>query len=185
MATTNIDDFFNKIKDDFVELQKEAARETAKRAQKDIRQKADQFISEYYEYKPLWYHKRKMALFNLVEDYYQESGNADRTVIEFGVEYLPSKIEGVHESNSWWHRSGSKWVSKFDSPDSFHFDKGDNGIPEAEWITEKFMKGEHPWAKTDDKSPDEKMQEFFDEELNTKIDSYMSQAMLNAIRKYL
>lgn len=189
MATTNLDAFFSQIEKDFIKLSKEAAQKAAKRAQEDIKQKADRFIDEYYaSYQPKAY-KRKMALYRLVERVYEESESSNGITIEFGVKYDHSKIEGVHQSNSRYHQSGSDWIPRLSS--SFSFDSGDNGIPSAEWITNKFLEGIHPsgligdnGGHKDSKSPDQKMQEFFDSELNNKVGSYMQEALLSAVKAY-
>lgn len=189
MATTNIDTIFKQIEKDFLELSKNAARMAAKKAQRDIAIKADRFITEYYdEYTPSKY-KRKRALFKLVQDYYKEKVGKKGITIEFGVQYNPAKIKGLHNSNSKWHQSGDKWISRNDS--GFNFDAGDNGIPEPEWITEKFLAGEHPSGILGDdggikvgQSPDEKMQDFFDTKLDDLIGSYMNKAVMSAVEKY-
>ena len=181
MAATNIDKIFKQIEEDFVELSKEAARSAANKAQKDIRLKADKFIDEYYaEYTPKIY-KRKYALYKLITKYYKERETTKGTKIEFGVEYRPSKIKGIHHSGSKLHKSGTKWISRHDS--GFSWDSGDNGIPEPEWITERFLAGEHPWGDTF-KSSDEKMQEFFDTELDNLVGGYMHEALYSAVEKY-
>lgn len=182
MAATNIDAIFEQIEKDFVELSKNAARSAANKAQKDIKQKADKFIDEYYQYKPKIYKKRQYALYKLVQKYYKESETAKGMVIEFGVKYDASKIKGIHKSSSLLHQSGNKWISRNDS--GFHWDRGDNGIPEPEWITNKFLEGEHPWAQTDDQSPDDKMQDFFDTELVNLIGNYMNDALTDAVAAY-
>lgn len=192
MATTNIDEIFNKITKDFVELSEKAARSAAIKAQKDIVKKADKFIDEYYaSYKPRWYRNRKEALYDLVQEYYKERDLKNGIVIEFGVQYVPSNIRGVHKSYSPYHKTGSKWVSRQNDKGSFHFDAGDNGIPEPEWIAEKFIEGIHPSGKLGDdggvqdvQSPDEKMQKFFDTELDDLITSYMNKALFNALEYY-
>ena len=70
----------------------------------------------------------------------------------------------------------AKRLSKFFSEE--------NGIPEAEWITNQFLEGIHPWASQDPQSPDEKMQDFFDTELNNLVMNYMQQHLLSNIRTY-
>ena len=182
MAATNIDEIFKKIQEDFVELSKNAAKSAANKAQNDIREKADKFIDEYYEsYRPHIY-KRKHALYKLVQNYYKEVETTKGMTIEFGVKYDASKIKGIHHSGSWWHQSGDKWISKDSS--RFKWDGQDNGIPEPEWITDQFLSGVHPWAQTDSKSPDEKMQDFFDKELEGLISTYMNKALFDAVSKY-
>lgn len=191
MAATNIDAVFKKIEKDFVELSKNAARNAATKAQKDIAAKADKFIDEYYaSYKPKWY-KRKRALYKLVQKYYQETQTTKGISIEFGIQYTPSKIYGMHKSYSPYHKGGTSWISRADYPESFHFDKGDNGIPEATWITDNFLEGIHPSGKLGDKdgirdkrSPDEKMQKFFDKELNDLVMKYMNKYLLDLVKYY-
>ena len=189
MATTNINEIFHQIEKDFLKLSKEAARMAAKRAQSKIAIQADKFISDYYdEYKPSAY-KRQNALFKLVQDYYKERVVKNGTKIEFGIEYNPAKIRGLHKSNSPFHQHGGQWISRNDS--GFDFNSGDNGIPEPEWITNKFLAGEHPSGLIGDdrgikvgRSPDEKMQEFFDTQLEDMISDYMQSALMDAVVKY-
>ena len=182
MADTNIDAIFKEIEKDFVKLSKDAARSAANKAQEDIRQKADKFIDEYYQYKPKRYTQRKYALYKLVQKYYKEKEHANGITIEFGVEYDSSQIKGLHQSSSPFHQSGDKWISRDSS--GFNWNGGDNGIPEAEWITNKFLAGEHPWAQTDSQSSDEKMQDFFDAELDKLVEDYISSSLMGAISEY-
>ena len=190
MAAINIDEVFNQIEKDFVKLSKDAAREAANRAQKDIVRQADKFINEYYdEYTPKVYKKRQKALFKLMQDYYKEKEVKSGTVIEFGVEYNSEKIKGVHRSRSPLHQYGNEWIPRNSS--AFKWDSGDNGIPEPEWITNKFLSGEHPsgFAGVDDgikvgQSPDEKMQHFFDTKLDDLVGTYMYGALMDAVKKY-
>jgi hypothetical protein len=188
MASTNVDKIFRQIEKDFVKLAKDAARSAANKAQVDIKRKADQFIDEYYsEYSPSSY-KRKHALYNLIEPVYNESEDKKGIKIEFGVKYNASNIEDVHNSNSWYRKSGDRWVPRLSG--NFDFDSQNNGIPQAAWITEKFISGIHPSGKIGDDggaeftSSDEKMQSFFDSELNNKLKSYISEALLGAVKKY-
>ena len=195
MASTNAEQVFAQIEKDFAELSKKAAKEAATKAQKEIRTKADKFIKEYYAYQPKVYTnaKRKKALYKLVEDFYEVSEKSNGIEIEFGVTYNPGNIKGIHKSNSKYHQSGEKWVS-VRSPRGMSTDiptlndvigaGSDNGIPEPEWITEQFLAGIHPWSKTDDQSPDEKMQDFFDTKIEDLINGYISSSLLNAIKGY-
>lgn len=191
MAVTDIDKVFAQIEKDFVLLSQSAARGAATKAQKDIAAKADKFIDEYYaSYKPKWY-RRKKHLYKLVEKYYREVKTKKGIMIEFGIQYVPSKIRGLHKSYSPYHQSGDTWVSRMRDSDSFHFDKGDNGIPEATWITDKFLEGIHPSGKLGDEggkqdrlSPDVKMQKFFNKELSDLVMTYMNRNLLNLVRTY-
>ena len=188
MASTNIDEIFCQIEKDFIEISKKAAREAATKAQKDVKVKAARFIREYYkDYTPKQY-KRTHALFKLVENVYEESSSGNGIMIEFGVEYNPSNITGVHKSNSWYRQSGTHWIPRLSG--EFDFDSQNNGIPEAEWITKNFLEGIHPSGKIGDsgahygEAPDKKMQEFFDKELDNKVNAYMQEALWRAINTY-
>ena len=190
MASTNGDQIWSQIEDDFAELLKAAAKEAATKAQKDIRKKADKFIKEYYAYQPKMYTDRQYSLYKLVENYYKETAKSDGIEIEFGIKYNPSKISGKHKSNSWYHQTGTHWIPR-DSGD-FDWDSQNHGIPEAAWITNKFLEGVHPSGRIGDNggiadqygSPDERMQEFFDNELGDMIDQYISSSLLKSLRKY-
>lgn len=189
MAATNFDKVFKKIEKDFVELYKNAARNAATKAQKDIAKKADQFIKEYYDsYSPKWY-RRKYHLYKLVQKYYREDKLKHGIMIEFGVEYSASKIRGLHKSYSDWHQSGNEWRSR--ALAGFNFDSRDNGIPQPEWITENFLEGIHPSGKLGDnegirdaQSPDEKMQRFFNRELGDLVSTYISKYLLDSVKYY-
>ena len=189
MAGTNIDEFFDRMGEDFIEIYKEAGKSAARKAQKDIRARADRFIDEYYEYPAKVYKKqRKHSLYKSVQDYYQESESDGGVTIEFGVKYYPSKI-GDHYSNSWYRQSGTRWIPRNDG--DFDFDSQNNGTPSATWIFDKFWEGVHPSGKIGDnggiadaQSSDEKMQQFFDAELNDLVMSYMNEAIFRAFASY-
>lgn len=191
MAATNIDEVFAQIEKDFVLLSQSAARGAANKAQKDIQKKADKFIDEYYaSYSPKWY-RRKKHLYKLVQRYYQEMQTAKGIKIEFGVEYSSAKIRGLHKSYSYWHQGGGEWISRMKNADSFNFDSKNNGIPDADWITNKFLEGIHPsgilgddGGKQDTQSPDEKMQKFFNRELSDIVMSYMNKNLLDLVKVY-
>lgn len=190
MADTNIDEIFNSIEKDFVKLSANAARSAANKAQKNIREKADRFIDEYYaSYQPKWY-RRKHTLYKLVQNYYKEKQNGKGLKIEFGVTYDASRINGLHKSHSWWHQSGNEWISRADKG-RFNVSSQDNGIPSPEWITDNFLEGIHPSGKLGDKdgikdsmSPDDKMQKFFDTELGDLVGEYMNKYLLDAVASY-
>ena len=188
MAGTNIDEIFGRIEADFIELSKEAAKSAARKAQADIRTKADKFVAEYYaSYTPKVY-KRQHSLYNAIEDFYKESSSGSGVSIEFGVKYDPSKI-GDHHSNSWYRQSGSSWVPRLSS--DFNFKSQNNGIPSSTWIFDKFWEGIHPSGSigdsggvSDGQTSDEKMQQFFDGELNNLVMSYMNEALFSALQAY-
>ena len=190
MAVTNWDDFFRKVKEDFVDLSKNAAQSAAIKAQEKIKQKADQFIDDYYKYETSYNKRRKHSLYKLIEKHYKERNVSDGIVIEFGVIYNPSNISGIHRSNSWYHQSGTRWIAR--NSGDFDFDSQNNGIPEAGWITQKFWEGVHPSGKIGDDvgikdkygSPDDRMQEFFDKELDRDIVTYVNEAMFSELEKY-
>lgn len=183
MAGTDIEAIFSQIEKDFVKLSKDAARSAANKAQKDIQEKADKFVQEYYaSYRPHIY-KRQYALYKLVTPYYKEKETGNGIKIEFGVKYDASKIKGIHKSGSWWHKSGGSWKSMWEDS-GFNGDSQNNGIPEPEWITENFLEGWHPWASQDAQSPDEKMQDFFDTKLDDMVSGYISKALLDAVSSY-
>ena len=191
MAATNIDKVFAQIEKDFVLLAQSAARGAAIKAQKDIQKKADKFIDEYYaSYSPKWY-RRKGHLHKLVKEYYREDKLSNGIMIEFGIEYSSSQISGLHKSYSPYHQGGGEWISRANNKDSFNFDSGDNGIPSADWITNKFLEGIHPSGKLGDDggiadamSPDDKMQKFFDQELENLVAGYIHGNLLDLVKTY-
>lgn len=188
MASTNVDKIFSQIKKDYAELLKKAAKDATIKAQKDIREKADKFIKEYYDEYTQRKNRPTNALYQLVEDVYEVSESANGLTIEFGVKYNSSKIAGVHKSGSWYRQGGTRWIPRLSG--EFDFDSKNNGIPEASWITDKFLEGIHPSGKIGDdggkkfRSSDDKMQKFFNEELDAKVSSYMNEALWRAIKTY-
>lgn len=191
MAAVNINEFLKQIEEDFEKLSKDAARKAAKKAQKDIVRQADKFVSDYYfEYEPKRYKNRQRALFKLVQDYYKEKGSADGISIEFGVQYDSNKIRDIHWSRSPLHQGGNKWIARGDS--GFNWHSQDNGIPEPEWIMQKFLAGLHPSGMPGDNggtkvgdSPDKKMQYFFDTKLDNLVGNYMYSELIKAVETYL
>lgn len=119
------------------EIRKKALKESVKIIKKDMKEKvSDRAVMDYYmDYTPTRY-KRSYSLFNVFKSYARQDGNT----LHAWIEYDSDKM-GQHYSNSPRHQSGGTWISRWDE----NFDPdGDNGIPDSDWIFDRFWEGTHP-----------------------------------------
>lgn len=97
-------------------------------------------VDEYYEeYSPTIYKKRMYDLYNIFE--VDIESNKSTIIIEGRV--VDSQLS-QHYSRSPRHKSGSEWISRFDSPEIFDPIGEENGMPESSWIVDNFWEGIHP-----------------------------------------
>ena len=181
MAKT-VDEVLNGIIDDFQAIAKEAFENTAKRLQKDILEEADDYLTKYYmNYTPKMYN-RTGRLQRAILPYWLDKSKNGLISIEVGIQYDPSALQGAYKSNSWWHQSGDKWISRFDKKE-FNSDSRNNGTPEPEWILDNFLKGEHGGYHQDNESTNSLMEKFFDTQAKHLFDIYIEDEFYNAIVK--
>lgn len=91
----------------------------------------------YTEYQPKIYTHRMGSLYDAWKITPLLKGDKVMFNLNLDSDRLPQ-----HTSNSWWHQSGNKWISR-DDPE-FDFGKQNNGMPENSWILKNFFKGIHP-----------------------------------------
>lgn len=184
MAVQGLDAAFAAIIKDCQAVAVEAVKNAAKKTQGDILAKADDYLQRYYTNypKPKKY-KRTKYLKNAITPVFEDKSTSDKISIEVGVEYDANKLKNHYYSNSWYHQTGTHWISR-DSGD-FDYDSQNNGIPEPAWIMENFLEGVHPWAQTDHESTNSLMQDFFDVQLAGRIEKYVQEELFAAIVRRL
>jgi hypothetical protein len=182
MAVKSLDDAFAAIINDCQAIAVEAVKNAAKKTQADIIKEANSYLQRYYRnYTPRRY-KRTGQLKNAIKPVIEDHSTGRSASIEVGVEYNSGALKG-YRSNSWYHQTGTHWISR-DSGD-FDFDSQNNGIPEPEWIMNNFLEGIHPWAQDDSESTNSLMEEFFDVQLAGRIEKYVQEELFAAIARRL
>ena len=188
MAGKSIDDVFADILKDCKSVATEVVKKAAKKTQKDILKEAKNYLAEYYKYKPKRY-KRTYQLQNAIIPVFKKQSNKDMISFEVGVRYDSTPLIGKYRSNSWYHQTGTKWISS-DSMD-FDFDSQNNGIPEAGWILDNFLLGIHKWGDGPDEYEQDRvstntlMEKFFENELPARINQYVQEELFAAITSKL
>ena len=120
------------------EIRKKALKESVKIVKKDMKEKvSDRAVMDYYmDYTPTRY-QRSYSLFNVFKSYARQDGNT----LHAWIEYDSDKM-GQHYSYSPRHQSAGAWISRWD--ENFDPEDDNNGIPESDWIFDKFWEGTHP-----------------------------------------
>ena len=159
-------------------------------------QEAHKCLKNYLKRKPKIYKRLnpsplRKAVYSKEPDWVKNGKN--KCVIEFSIIYDAKRIKGAYKSNSWYHQSGDKWVSRFDGPDTFEYNWQSNGIPDSEWILNNYLQGIHPgydrngvdhgWV--DAESPSSRLTNFFENELPKKSGTLIYQAMHGAIIDFI
>ena len=181
----NVDEILDEILGDYEKIAKRAVRSAARRGQQDIIKEAKKYLKEYYRYKPKMY-KRTRSLKHAIVPIFEDKSTNDRILIEFGIKYDASMLEGRYKSNSRYHQSGDKWISRNDP--SFNWSKdekgvpiGNNGLPEPEWILDNFLRGEHGGAQRDFNATYTLMPRFMDNELPERIEGYIKDSLFESV----
>ena len=183
MANKNFDDVIKEIADDYQKVATQVLKSVAIKVRNDIEKEAYKYLRQYYNsYKPKMYKRTKKLKESIVPVFESELKNGILS-FEVGVEYDPNKLKGYYKSNSKRHKSGDRWISRYD--DGFKWDSGDNGIPEPEWILDNFLMGEHGGAQRDFNGTYTLMEYFFDNELPDRINDYMETKMIDIIMQKL
>lgn len=183
MARTDIDAVFAAIIEDCQAIATEAVKNAAKKAQDDILKEADNYLQLYYSrYSPKKY-KRTNQLKNAITPVFEDHSGSNGASVEVGVEYDAGKLTGAYKSNSWYHQSGTFWISRLTG--DFDYDSQNNGIPQPEWILNNFLKGEHGGAQRDFDGTYTLMEEFLVNQLPNKIDQYVQDELFSAITSRL
>lgn len=183
MASKNLKESLDGVLKDFRAVAIEAVQVAAKDIQKDIVKEAYRCLAKYYaNYDPNIY-KRTKSLHKSITPIFEDHSSANEISIKVGVEFDPSKLMNAYYSNSRYHKSGTKWISWKD--DGFSWHSGNNGVPEPEWIVDNFLKGIHPWAKTDQESTENLMERFINSGIDNHLYQYIEDAFVNAIHNRL
>lgn len=194
MAVQGLDAAFAAIIKDCQAIAVEAVKNAAKKTQDDIIKEAESCLQKYYaNYSPKIY-KRTHRLKRAILPYWADRSGKNGTSIEVGVQYKSGALKGAYRSNSRFHQSGDVWKSvtstddyslNIPSPDKIEKIGSDNGIPEPHWVLNNYLEGIHPWAQTDSESTNTLMTKFFDDELPSHIEQYVSEALFAAITSRL
>lgn len=199
MSGKSLDDILSEIIEDYQAVATKAIKSAAKKVQDDVVKEAYSYLQEYYNnYPNPKRYKRTNRLRRAITPYWADRTGKNGISIEVGVQYSSSGLKGAYRSNSWYHQSGDKWVSRLDG--SFNFNSMNNGIPEPEWILDNFLKGEHPISKrieqngyyryeyapkVDKDSTESLMEEFFDTQLPERINKYVQDELFNTLTSML
>lgn len=198
----NLEQVFNDVINNAVSVSNDVIRNVGQKVQNEMRDKAYKTLEEYYaDYTPKRY-KRTYSLNRSIKPYTKTISSGEFLELEVGIEYDPSRLEGVYESNSYYHQDGDSWISRYN--DNFDNSGISNGIPESDWILNNFLEGLHPITtvnKTTSKNgkitrkytyspyqgsthPLKLMQEFVDREIESKVHEYVQEELWNVISDY-
>lgn len=175
---SNIDAIFDDMLDNYEEIALEAITDAAYKGQKDIYKEAKKYLQHYYKKKPKMY-KRTRNLKKAITPVFEDNTTSSVISITIGVEYDPEPLKGVYHSNSKFHKSGEPWVSR--TKEEFNWDSEDNGIPGADYILDNFLIGKHGEAWEDSESTSSLMPDFFDGELQDRLNDYVKNSLFDAI----
>lgn len=168
----------DKMVKDSEKIARKALGTAVKQIQKDLENKAKSCIDMYYSnYKPKRYHRTKQ-LYKALKSF----AEIDETGADVGIEFDYSAMK-QHKSNSKYHQSGDAWKVR-----PLGVTKGQFGTPENDWIMEKFLIGEHPWAQLDSITTDDVMSEYTDmsnAETEARVQGYLVRAMEGILTKRL
>ena len=190
----SLDKMFKQIQKNSEELAIGAMMSAANKAFELAQKEAKNCLKTYLSKKPKIYRRINPSPLENAVKYFPPklSENGSECSIVFGLRYDSTRIKGVYKSNSWWHQSGGKWISRFDNPDQFNFNSQANGIPDSGWILSNYLEGIHPgyvngenrgWQ--DSAKPAETMKNFFEKELKEKAGELIYEAMQGAIIDFL
>lgn len=190
----NLDKLFKQIQKNSEQLAMDAMMNAASQAYTLAQQEAAKCLANYLKKTPKRYKRMTPSPLKSATLWQKPTlktkGNVCSIVI--ALRYDSSRIKGVYKSNSWWHQSGDTWISRFDEPERFRFDRQDNGIPDSGWILNNYLEGVHPgwyngkdYGWKDAAKPKETMKNFFEKELYEQAGPLIYKAMQGAIVDFL
>lgn len=175
----SIDDVLDAIVKDYRNVAIEAVKNAAKKVQQDVVRESYRYMAKYYaNYKPTMYERTK-RLHKAITPVFRDNSKGDNISIEVGVAYDANKLTGFYHSNSWYHKTGTYWISRHHG--YFDYDSQNNGIPEPDWILDNFLKGEHGGAQQDEESTNTLMEDFFNNTLPNYINKYVQDGLRDVI----
>lgn len=190
------------IINDSVKIANDVIKKVAEETQSKMLDKAEKTLKQYYaEYTPRSY-RRTGSLKKTIMPYMIPSQGGGVSSFEIGVKYDSGALSGVYHSNSYYHKSGGAWVSRYDS--GFDYNGSSNGIPQSSWIFNNFLEGIHPITTTGEATTDtgkkrktytyspfqgatkqlKVMEDFVDKELIPDIQADMQAALWSALAQY-
>ena len=136
---TNVEYHLNEIFKNVDKIVEDTVKEAGKKARVDMKNEAKKIVKHYYDEYPERKFEPSYSLYRSFESY-------DRTrngVINVGVEFMSSRIDGMHESNSRWHKEGWPWQS-IDWKNGGPEEGKQYGAVESSFIMNNFWEGIHP-----------------------------------------
>ena len=192
-VSQDLDKIFKQIQKNSEEMGVAAMRDAANKAFDLVVKKAVTCLQTYYKRTPKIYKRTHTLRKAIIPWKPKEESEGNRTMISFGIIYDASKLIGKYKSHSDHHQSGTKWISRFDSPNKLE-KYGNNGIPDANWILSNYLDGIHPgwyggkdygWNDGEQNSTDYRMTQFFEKELFEKAGALIYESMQDAIVNFL
>lgn len=198
----NLEQAFNDVINNAVNIANDVVRNVGQKVQTDMYDKANKTLEAYYaDYTPRIY-KRTYSLKRSIKPYTKRVSSGDILELEVGIEYDPSRLDGMYESNSYYHQDGDMWISRYDNEFDYH--GVSNGTPNSDWILNNFLEGLHPItlvnkiASKNGKTvrqytyspyqgsthPLQLMEEFVNKEIEYKVQAYVQEELWNVISKY-
>lgn len=183
MANKGFDDVINELAADYQKVATRALRNVARQVQTDIVKESRKYLREYYSnFKPQMY-KRTRKLHKAIVPVFEDNSTGENLSFTVGVEYRAGNLVGYYKSNSWYHKSGTHWITRNDS--NWDWDSQNHGKPEVSWILDNFLIGEHGGAQLDPDGTHTLMEYFFENELPERISDYVETEMIKMIMKKL
>lgn len=153
----NIESIFNEFERNARNVTKKAMSNVSKKIQKDLLLQARKNIVAYYaQYNP---------------DFYERTGNLKSGVVHYGF------INDLSNNNEFSYEVGFK----YDNPGMSEYG---TGTFSAATVFENFLAGQHPPVLSS-KSQNEMMEEYVDNNLENKINSYMQSELIAALSKLM
>lgn len=198
----NLEQAFNDVINNAVDIANDVVRSVGQKVQTDMYDKANKTLEAYYaDYTPKVY-RRTYSLKRAIKPYTQAMSRGGLLTLEVGIEYDHSRLDGMYESNSYYHQQGLVWRTRNDS--MFYNRDTANGTPRPYWILNNFLKGLHPITVVNEgleedgtikreytyspyqgsTKPLKLMEDFVNKELESKIPTYVQEELWNTIAGY-
>lgn len=198
----NLEIAFNDVINSAVDIANDVVRNVGQKVQKDMYDKANKTLEAYYaDYTPKVY-RRTYSLKRAIKPYTQAMSRGGLLTLEVGIEYDHNRLDGMYESNSYYHQQGLVWRTRNDS--MFYNRDTANGTPRPYWILNNFLKGLHPITMVNEglaedgtikreytynpyqgsTKPFKLMEDFVNKELESKIPTYVQEELWNTIAGY-
>ena len=191
---TNLGKIFDQLAKNSKALAVESMEKSMQKAYKLSIAEAQSCLKRYYDSYTPKYYKRTKSLWKAVKGSPPQHKTTGKThEISFAIVYNSSFLNGIYTSNSWYHQAGGEWKSVAQHQ-TFN---QNNGIPDSGWILENYLYGIHPRyvgtpetgisnnSVQDGRTTMDDMTKFFQQELPSKIEDIVNDAMEHAIFKFI